>query len=218
MTSTTNSSIKDAPHNPKRYTGYKLIFNPFTAMIFLFGLPYVISWYFMNGGDPVAFEAPNNNGQLVSPVIALGDYSLVNSDGTKISQTDLAGNWLLFTVTSACKVACQETLFTIRQARASMAVNRKVIKPIVLIKTPEALSKLPVDLGHEFPQLVIAHTQSVSTEHLLNIFSSVTPEVENSIFMVDPYGNLMMVYPTGSDQRGLMDDLKRLFKVNKPNV
>ena len=174
MPSTTNSTTKNTNQNSNRYTGYKLIFNPFTAMLLLFGLPYAISWYFINGGDPVAFEKPNNNGELVSPMIALGEYSLLKSDGSKISQADLAGNWLLFTVTSACELACQETLFTIRQARASMAVNRKVIKPIVLIKTPEALSKLPVDLGHEFPQLVIAHTQSVSTEHLLNIFSIIS--------------------------------------------
>jgi len=198
--------------------GIRKFINPFFMMLLLFGLPYAFAWYFIYSGDPVAFEAPSNNGQLVSPMIPLGEFSLVRSDGSTIMNTDLAGNWLLFTVTSACDLACQETLYTVRQARASMAVNRKVIKPIILLKTPEALSELPVDLSQEFPQLTIISAQTSNTTSLLKAFSSVTPELENSIFMVDPYGNLMMVYPAGSDQRGMMGDLKRLLKVNKPDI
>jgi len=216
MTDTT-ADYSQMPEKNKQ-KGFRKILNPFFAMLLIFGLPYAFAWYFIYSGDSVDFEAPNNNGLLVSPVIPLGEFSFTKSDGTGFKHTDLAGNWTLFTVTSGCERACQETLFTIRQIRSAMGVNRKVIKPIVLLQTPEALSELPVDLTKEFPQLSIVNLQGNSHKTIIEPFSHVTSEIENSIFMVDPFGNLMMVYPAGSDQRGMMDDLKRLLKVNVPNI
>ncbi len=201
------------------YTGYRRFVNPFFAMVLLFGLPYVISWYFIYSGDSASFEKPNNHGELVSPVIALGKFSLEQKDGSFLTETDVAGSWSLITVTSACEKPCQETLFSIRQNRKSMGVNRKVIKPIILLETPDALSGLTVDLSKEFPQLAIITQQNEATQRIKKAFASVTPVIENSIFMVDPYGNLMMVYPAGSDQKkGVLKDLQRLLKVNKPDI
>ena len=201
------------------YTGYRKFVNPFFGMIILFGLPYAISWYFFYSGDPVSFEKPNNHGELVSPVIALGEFSLGQKDGSFLTEADIAGSWSLITVTSACEKPCQETLFSIRQNRKAMGVNRKVIKPIVLLEKPDALSGLSVDLSKEFPQLAIITQQNEATQRIKQVFASVTPVIENSIFMVDPYGNLMMVYPAGSDQKkGVLKDLQRLLKVNKPDI
>jgi cytochrome oxidase Cu insertion factor (SCO1/SenC/PrrC family) len=209
----TNTMPDKAP--PK---GYKRFFNPLLIMFVLFGLPYVLSWYFIYGGDPVSFEAPNNHGELVSPVIAMGEFTLPLRDKSSINAEDLAGNWSLFTVTSSCQKACQETLFTIRQIRKAMGVNRQVIKPIILLKTPEALDSLDVMLKEGFPQLAVVSEQNDSTEKFITAFTSTTESIENSIFMIDPFGNLMMVYPAGTDQKGMLDDLKRLLKVHKPKL
>lgn len=201
------------------YTGYRKFVNPFFAMILLFGLPYAISWYFIYSGDPVSIEKPNNHGELVSPVIALGEFSLEQEDGAFLTDADIAGSWSLITVTSSCEKPCQETLFSIRQNRKAMGVNRKVIKPIILLENPEALSGLSIDLNKEFPQLAIITDKNEATLRIKQAFANVTPVIENSIFMVDPYGNLMMVYPAGSDQKkGVLKDLQRLLKVNKPDI
>ena len=201
------------------YTGYRKFVNPFFGMILLFGLPYAISWYFIYSGDPVSFEKPNNHGELISPVIPLGEFSLGLENGSALTEADIAGSWSLITVTSACEKTCQETLFSIRQNRKAMGVNRKVIKPIILLETPEALSGLSVDLSKEFPQLAIVTQQNESTQRIKQAFANVTPVIEDSIFMVDPYGNLMMVYPAGSDQKkGVLKDMQRLLKVNKPDI
>jgi len=210
-----NMSKKNMP-KPKKLL--KFLSNPLLLMLLLFGLPYALSWYFLYGGDPISFEQPNNNGELVSPVIPLGQFSLPLKDGTTLTNADLSGNWSIMTVTSNCEKACQETLFTMRQVRKAMGVNRQVIKPLVLLQSPEALEALKLDLSKDFPQLAIVSSQNTSTQTFTTAFSSVTPEIENSIFMVDPYGNLMMVYPADSDQKGMLDDFKRLLKVNKPKL
>lgn len=200
------------------YTGYKRIVNPLFIMLLLFGLPYAGAWYFMYSGDPVSFEKPNNHGQLVSPMVQLGQFSLTLKDGSILNQADLAGNWLLFTTTSSCETTCQETLFTIRQIRKAMGVNRQVIKPIVLLSNQDALKPLAVNLDNDFPQLAVITQQTDDTLKLLKTFTATKHPIENSIFMVDPFGNLMMVYPAGSDQKGMLKDLQRLLKVNKPKL
>jgi len=214
----TDTSIQYSNNMPKPKKVLNTLSNPLLIMLLLFGLPYVLSWYFLYGGDPIAFEQPNNNGELISPLIPLGQFSLSLKDGTTLSNADLNGNWSIITVTANCEKACKDTLFTMRQVRKAMGVNRQVIKPLVLLQSPEALETLKFDLSNDFPQLAIVSNQNTSTQALITAFSSVTPEIENSIFMVDPYGNLMMVYPADSDQKGMLDDFKRLLKVNKPKL
>lgn len=188
--------------------------NPLLIMLIVFGLPYGLAWYFLYGGDPTSFEAPGNNGELVSPMIPLPAYTLQFQDEKIISSEALAGNWLIFTVTSKCEEACKRTLLVIRQARKAMAVDREVIKPILLLNDEDALKNLDIDLAKDFNTLDIASSKSVADSGLLDIFKSKVLSLENSIFMVDPYGNFMMSYPAGSEQLGLLDDLKRLLKVN----
>lgn len=188
--------------------------NPLFIMLFVFGLPYALAWYFLNNADPTEFEAPNNNGEIISPMIILPDYSLTLTTGETLSSESLAHNWLIFTVSKTCEEACKRTLLVIRQARKAMAVDRDAIKPILLLEDPHALQNLDINLAEEFNTLSIVTHQSAKESGLLDIFSSSVSELENSIFMVDPLGNFMMTYPAGTEQLGLLDDMKRLLKVN----
>ena len=188
--------------------------NPLLIMLIVFGLPYALAWYFLYEGDPSSFEAPGNHGKLVSPMIALPKYSLELLDGTKVSSDDLAKNWLIFTVSKKCEEACKRTLLVIRQARKAMAVDRDVIKPILLLADDNALKDLDIDLTKDFNTLHIVKSKSTRESGLLEIFSSKVTEIENTIYMVDPFGNFMMTYPENTEQLGLLDDMKRLLKVN----
>tara|TARA_R110002072_G_scaffold83910_3_gene190182 strand:- start:11358 stop:11996 length:639 start_codon:yes stop_codon:yes gene_type:complete len=188
--------------------------NPLLIMLIVFGLPYALAWYFLYGGNPTDFEAPSNSGEIISPMIALPAYSLELMDGKLITSESLSNNWSVFTVSKKCGEACKRTLLVIRQARKAMAVDRDVIKPILLLEDDQALKGLDIDLAKDFNTLHIATSQSSKDSGLLNIFSSSVPELENSIFMVDPFGNFMMAYPADTEQLGLLDDMKRLLKVN----
>jgi len=142
----------------------------------------------------------------------MGDYELSSESGEELNRQTLAGKWLLVTVTNKCELSCQQTLFTLRQARKSTGVNRKHIVPIIIEKQDNAIDYFTTDLSKAFPQLKVA---SASPQFLGSLEQAYQP-IENSIFMIDPYSNLMMVYPAGQDQSGLMHDLDRLLKVNPP--
>lgn len=210
-----NKPSFDKPQNP---TLFKRLVNPLVIMLVLFGFPYIASWYFMNSEGSFSVGDLGNHGQLVSPVLPIGEYSLKTSAGEILSDKSLAGSWRLFTVSSSCEQSCQDTLLVIRQARKSTGINRKVVKPILLLQTPEALAPFKVDLTQAFPQLATVSSDSLDAKVLINTFSQTHAQVENSIFMVDPYNNLMMYYPEGVEPKHLMEDLERLLKVNKPKL
>lgn len=208
-------SNQDPVSNP---TLFKRLVNPLVIMLVLFGFPYIASWYFLNSESTFSLGQPGNHGELVTPVIPLGEFALEVVDGTLLDDKALAGNWLLLTSTAACEQACQDTLLVIRQARKSTGINRKVVKPILLLRSADALKPFDVDLSEAFPQLAVIHSNSADSKKLLDKLSQTYSHVENSIYMIDPYNNLMMYYPEGVEPKALMEDLERLFKVNKPKL
>lgn len=210
-----NDTVQQEPLRP---TLYKRLMNPLVIMLLLFGFPYIAAWYYLDNDDSFSSGTLGNHGELVSPMVSLGDYSLDTSAGNTITTQNMAGNWLLFTTSSSCEKSCQDTLLLIRQARKSTGINRKVIKPILLLQSETALTPFKVDLSEAFPQLSVVNATSQDASALISKFSQTYAEVENSIYMVDPYNNLMMYYPEGIEPKALMEDLKRLLKVNKPKI
>lgn len=199
-------------------TLFKRLVNPLVIMLVLFGFPYIASWYFINSESSVSIGKLGNHGELVSPVVSLGEFSLHSTNGEILDEQSLAGNWVLFTITNGCEQVCQDTLLVIRQARKSTGVNRKVVKPVLLLQSADALKPFDVDLSEAFPQLSVISAESSGAQRLIEKFSEIHPSVENSVFMVDPYNNLMMYYPQGIQPKDLMEDLERLLKVNKPKL
>lgn len=190
------------------------ILNPLVIMLLLFGLPYVFAWYFLDDDNSVLFESPNNRGQLVSPMIPMGDYTLRTLGGDNLGAQSFSGNWIILTVTDRCELTCQQTILTMRQARKSTGINRKVISPLVIATNDKALEPFDADLSQAFPKLQVV---SADKDYISKL-KSAHPELNNTIYMIDPYGNLMMTYPADTEQKGLMEDLARLLKVNKPKL
>ncbi len=189
------------------------ILNPLMVMLVLFGLPYLLAWYFLNQDEAPWSEPTSNHGTLVSPMIPMGNYTLNTSEGD-LPSASLEGKWLILTSTDHCDLTCQQTLFTMRQARKSTGVNRKAIVPIVIETVPNALKAFDADLTVAFPKLHIARADTA----FLSKLGQAHETLHNTVYVIDPYGNLMMVYPAGSEQAGLMHDLERLLKVNKPKL
>ena len=49
-------------------------------------------------------------------------------------------------------------------------------------------------------------------ESIINVFIS-NPELKsNSIYLIDPYGNLMMQYKNGAEPTGIIKDIERLIR------
>jgi len=50
---------------------------------------------------------------------------------------------------------------------------------------------------------------------LNNLFKSYPDFNNESIYLIDPYGNLMMQYKKGTNPSGIIKDLERLIRISK---
>lgn len=179
------------------------------ALAALFLLPLVASFWMYYGGTwrPAA---RTNHGELIEPVRALPRAELRDAEGNVASADLLHEKWaLVYVGDGRCDEACRKSLHFMRQTRLSLN-NEMTRVSRVFLATAECCAR--EFLAREHPGLVAIDAAGPEAIELLHVF----PQTEraNSLFIVDPLGNLVMRYDTRDEPKGLLTDLKKLLKLS----
>ena len=156
-----------------------------------------------------------NYGALIDPQRPMPAVRVANERAEAVPLESLRGKWLLVTADgSACDEACAKKLFTIRQIRAGQGQDRERIVPVWLI----------TDEGAVDERLSAAYNEPYAGVRFLRIAPDVARQwipaaaggrIEDTIFLVDPLGNLMMRFPKDPDPKKMSGDLKKLLRVSR---
>ncbi|GJG95916.1 cytochrome C oxidase subunit I [Cupriavidus pauculus] len=156
-----------------------------------------------------------NYGALVDPQRPMPAVQLVNERGESVPLASMRGKWLMvMTDPSACDETCARKLFTMRQIRAGQGESRERIVPVWLIQ----------DDGKVDGRLVDAYNEPYAGVRFLRMDRAAIAQwlpapqagrIEDTIFLVDPLGNLMMRWPTDPDPKQVSGDLKKLLKYSR---
>jgi hypothetical protein len=160
----------------------------------LFLLPLLISfWMYYGAGWQPAGRT--NHGELFTPARPLPDA------------TGLNGKWsLVYVGNGRCDEPCRNALHVMRQTR--LALNNEMTRVNRLfLPTVDCCNREFFEREHA--GLAVIETPSPS---LLRAF----PDTDraNSLFIVDPLGNLVMRHDARANPRGLLEDLKKLLKLS----
>lgn len=191
--------------------------NPLWIMLVLFGLPYFISWYSYYTGDTLFFKQGKSNGQLISPVRGLPDFSLKDINGELITRQQFVGKWtLLLTGPSSCNETCLERLWTMRQVRLALSVDRQRVQRFFLTKETAQYDALLSLLPSEHRGLrVFGLDETAESQSLRKTLQPESDLQEFSLYIVDPLANVMMYYPPAIEGKKVLKDLERLIKFSK---
>lgn len=149
------------------------------------------------------------HGELIHPARTLEAFQGTRLDGGPFGLDDLEGHWnMVFVHTSPCDEACQESMYRLRQVRLTFGKDMERLNRVMLIGQDTDAQGVREVLGAH-PDLSVARAQR---DLLGQLRSGAAQEVENSVLLVDPLGNLMMQYPIDFELKGLQGDLKRLLK------
>lgn len=158
-------------------------------------------------------EARRNFGELIQPTRAIPTIEVERLDGTKMTLTDLKGQWLLVSVAgAACDAACQQHLYLQRQILVGLGkdrprtewvwlVNDKAEIPNTLLPALEEATVLRID-----PQALAQWLQAEANKKL-----------EDHLYMVDPMGEWMMRFPAQLNTEGALKakrDMERLLRAS----
>lgn len=184
-------------------------------MAFLFGLPYVLAWGFMNFKEDLPLPAASNKGQLISPVRAMSGIALQDLQGQPFSTNDLQGKWVLLTVdSSSCTQACQKNLYNIRQIRKAVGSDQRRVSRLLLLTDNTAVSELKNTL-QDYQGMRIASGPDNAVQRITGLLKNPNERVEGGVYLIDPLGNFMMSYAPDTDAELILKDLRRLLKVSK---
>lgn len=180
------------------------------AVLFFGPLGLSFLWYY--GLDGVRPAPTAQHGELVQPARPLPQASLATPTG-RTDEDFLTGYWSMVTFTTdGCGEACQRTVHDLRQLRATLGRERTRVQQVLLYRgeAPDAQW-----VAQEHPMLVVAALDGPEADELLSRFEAEgRVPAGDTLWLVDPLGNLMMRYGGERTLQGVQDDIKRLLRLS----
>jgi hypothetical protein len=140
----------------------------------------------------------SNHGYLLAPVLAITDLGLPEIPITQERQ------WQLIQYSPDCARDCDERMLEQRQMHLALGKYQPRIHRVLLTNKTDLET-----LSQNFPNLSLLQAQ-VSTALIARIPA---PHLQdNPVFVVDPFGNVMLYFTSEHDYKAQMSDLKKLLK------
>lgn len=157
-------------------------------------------------------EGHTNYGELVHPARPLPAAELRDAQGAPAAPDVLRGRWsFVYLGTSDCDDACADKLYQIRQVRALLNEKRQRVQRVYLAPDLESLERVRDALAAEHADLVWLVDAGGT---LKDVFAGAQADPQ-TLYLVDPLGNWMMVYAGSAESTGLLKDIKRLLRVSQ---
>lgn len=175
------------------------------AVVLIFLTPLLIAWYVSYGPA----RGGGEHGFLIQPPRELKERELL--DPVAGQKFPLHGKWTMFAmITGECKQNCEDVLYRMRQIRLAMGRRAlRVQRAVYFTDAGEEARAKNIFAGLE-GQLLLPGTM-MDNDFRKN-FLLEGMDVNNAIYLIDPRGFLMMLYPRDTEPRGMIKDLEHLLK------
>ena len=185
------------------------------ALAALFLLPLVLAFltYYGTGWRPTGHV---NHGTLISPArplppVTLPSVALPPASPGATAASPWRGKWsLVYVGYGGCDDACRRALLLMRQTRLALNTDMTRVARVFLVSGHCCDRDF---LAREHAGLLVLDASGADGQRLLREFP--TTERADTLFVVDPLGNLMMRYDARANPRGLLEDLKKLLRLSQ---
>ena len=158
---------------------------------------------FQSGYSP---KSTKNNGIFFTEYFDATKLNLID-DVENLKFED--GKWLFATYASNGEDIA-EALYLMRQL--NVALNRDINKlKRVIFYSNKLLEPQVSDIKKKYPRVKIIEDQNSVLLNVLQKNSKINFNIENPIFIIDPYGRAVMYFEPGSDPKLMLKDLKVLI-------
>ncbi len=160
--------------------------------------------YFLSGMSP---EGTKNNGVFFKSYFDLNDFKNIEGKQDLIKFED--GKWILSVYVTNID-SSEESIYLARQL--NVALNRDINKlKRVIFYSNKLLEPNLKDIKLQYPRLKIIEDKNGVLLNVLQRNSSLDFNIENPIFVIDPYGRAVMYFLPDTDPKLILKDLKVLI-------
>jgi len=188
------------------------------AIVAVFGVPLLLAVIWLQvvqsgGGGELG---DTSRGELIRPAVPLEAFALEGADGETFDAETFRGRWtMLYVPSGACDEDCERSLYHMRQVR--LALNHRMTRVQRLV-VPSGGAELPGPLLAEHPGLLVAVGDEADRDAFAARVEAARgglPAIEDAVYLVDPFGNLMMRFGPELPPGEMLKDIKHLLKVSK---
>lgn len=160
--------------------------------------------YFLSGMSP---EGTKNNGVFFKSYFDLNDFKNIEGKQDLIKFED--GKWILSIYVTDIE-SSNQSIYLARQL--NVALNRDINKiKRVLFYSNKLLESNLKDIKLQYPRVEIVEDKNGVLLNVLQRNSMLDFNVENPIFVIDPYGRAVMYFLPDTDPKLILKDLKVLI-------
>ncbi len=154
-------------------------------------------------------------GELIRPAFPLPEFSVnqVAGKSDTFTHESLRGIWtMLYAPEGECLQVCQRNLYHMRQVRLSLNNRKDRVQRAVMLDSENQLEQVLLD--EHLGLRVLWGDQKAFMAPFIEAEGKMTPSPD-AIYLIDPFGNLMMRFPTDLDPKSMLKDIKHLLKVSR---
>lgn len=163
-------------------------------------------------------QARTNYGELINPARPLPALQLLDAAGKTLdNRAGFGGRWTWLYVGGAhCEAACVDKLFQIRQIRTLLNEKRSRVQRVYLAPSTDALAGLQAQLAADHPDLKF-YAEAGETLQMPAFLQQATAHAVDpqALYLIDPHGNWLMVYPGDANSPGILKDIKKLLSLSQ---
>lgn len=183
---------------------------PLWALLVIFALPAAAAWFFYLNPEYLPKSRVNRGELLEPPRPWPGELRLVAPDGVAFDAAAFRHRWTLVVPSRLpCAEACQRRLVELRQIRRALGEGSTVVERLAVF-----VGEGPVELDASLAGTDVVRASPEDDARLQALFGP-GPDIWERIYVVDPFGNVMMRYAADAPPKDVLKDMERLFKASK---
>ncbi|GAA0407926.1 hypothetical protein GCM10009133_15590 [Cocleimonas flava] len=178
----------------------------FLWLVTIFVAPILLGTLLFFNLERLGFEKGSvNYGNLVQPAQPTKVEDLKQAGAPAVLEDVITKKWtMLYIENGKCEEFCQARLRTIKRVRLLMNEQMRRVRT-VLVSSDDVLKSIS---SKDNPDLVL--TEAMPDSEFLKQFPE---QQQEPIYLIDPFGNLMMYYPQENpDLKKMIKDIRRLLK------
>lgn len=176
-------------------------------------IPFMVAWG-LKENPQLLPQTGVNNGKLISPPILTEKTDYLGFDQFSANNlSELSGHWLIANLipNENCNDVCSEALYKSRQLQ--LMLNKELTRTrriAIILKSlsPEQTS----GWWQNNERLLRIKPSAAFSEKLRKIKNN---DSDGTLLIIDPLGNVMMLYETGFDPYKVKNDLMHLLKISQ---
>lgn len=186
------------------------------TILAVFAIPLILATIYlqmvrMSGGQ----LGDTSRGQLITPAVPLTEFSLQTPEG-EFNLESLHGIWtMLYMPEGDCLDACRTSLYNMRQVRLALNQRMDRVQRLALVESADQLDDA---LLAEHLGLIVATgspEEQAALRDQVHAAESAMEPVTGAIYMLDPFGNVMLRFPADLAPKSMLKDIKHLLKVSR---